>query len=369
MFFEIESDCGKARAGYLNTDHGRIATPVFMPVGTQATVKTLSPEDLTEAGANIILGNAYHLYLRPGVEIVKQAGGLHRFMNWERAILTDSGGYQVFSLAGLNKVNDKGVRFQSHIDGSYHFFTPESVMEIELGLGADIIMCLDVCSPYPCDPHRAAEDNMKTLDWAHRCKKYFNSADKIHDYRRFLFPVVQGSTYEQIRRISAEKLVEMDFEGFAVGGLSVGEPTEAFYEMAEFSIGLLPHNRPHYLMGTGTPQDLLHCVGLGYDMFDCVLPTRNARNGQLFTHSGKLNLRNSRFKTEFLPPDSECDCYTCKNFSLAYLHHLFISEEILALRLASIHNTFFFQDMMRQARKHIIQGDFYQWKNDFLSDY
>ncbi len=369
MFFRVDGVCGSARAGTLSTDHGEVPTPVFMPVGTQATVKTLSHDDLEAAGAKLILGNAYHLYLRPGVEVVKQAGGLHRFMNWRGAMLTDSGGYQVFSLAGLNKVTDEGVRFQSHIDGSYHFFTPESVIDIELGLGADIIMCLDVCSPYPCDPGQAAEDNRRTIDWARRCLNHFKNADKVYDYQRFLFPVVQGSTYSEIRTVSAAALVEMDFPGYAVGGLSVGEPAAAFRELAEFSVKLLPEERPRYLMGTGTPEDLLYSVGMGYDMFDCVLPTRNARNGQLFTHGGKVNLRNAGHSTDYSPPDPDCSCYTCQNFTRAYLHHLFIAEEILGLRLASIHNTYYFQEMMRLAREHIVKGDFFEWRGDFLRDY
>ena len=369
MFFKLEKTTGKARAGQLKTDHGDIPTPVFMPVGTQATVKTLSPDDLYEAGVKIILGNTYHLYLRPGVDIVKNAGGLHKFMNWKSAVLTDSGGYQVFSLASLNKISDEGFEFQSHIDGSRHLFTPEKVMEIELGLGADIIMALDVCSPYPCEEGRAATDNKRTLDWAERCKKSFDTIDHIYEYKRFLFPVVQGSTYENIRRISAEKLVEMDFPGYAVGGLSVGEPISAFREIADFSVALLPSEKPRYLMGTGTPQDLLYSIGMGYDMFDCVMPTRNARNGQLFTTAGKLNIRNSKYKTDLNPADAECGCYSCRNFSLSYLHHLFMAEEILALRLATVHNTFFFQKIMRDAREHIICGDFYTWRDAFLENY
>ena len=369
MFFRIEANCVDARAGYICTDHGEIPTPVFMPVGTMATVKTLGPEELEAAGANIILGNAYHLYLRPGVEVVKQAGGLHRFMNWKKSMLTDSGGYQVLSLADLNKITDEGVKFQSHIDGSYHLFTPELVIDIELGLGADIIMCLDVCSPYPCEWTRANKDNILTLEWAERCKNRFDTTDLIHPYRRFLFPVVQGSTYEDIRKISAEKLIEIGFPGYAVGGLSVGEPVAAFRDMAEFTVNLLPQNAPRYLMGTGTPQDLLYSIGMGYDMFDCVMPTRNARNGQLFTHFGKLNLRNAHYTTDFEPPDIKCDCYTCLNYSRAYLRHLFMAEEILWLRLASIHNVHFFQRMMQASREHIIAGDFHEWRKEFLDYY
>ncbi|NQS97442.1 MAG: tRNA guanosine(34) transglycosylase Tgt [candidate division Zixibacteria bacterium] len=369
MFFKLEARVGSARAGVLCTSHNEISTPVFMPVGTSATVKTLSPEELEAAGVPIILGNAYHLYLRPGAEVIESAGGLHRFMNWKGSVLTDSGGYQVFSLGELNKVDDDGVEFQSHIDGSYHFFTPDKVIDIELALGADIIMCLDVCSPYPCEPVRAEEDNRRTLDWGKRCKERFESANPVCEYRQYLFPVVQGSTYESIRKRSAEGLVEMDFPGYAVGGLSVGEPVTAFRELAEFSVNLLPEDKPRYLMGTGTPQDLLYSVGMGYDMFDCVMPTRNARNGQLFTHTGKLNIRNAGYTTDFAPPDGECNCYTCRNFSRAYLHHLFMAEEILGLRLASIHNTHFFQEMMREAREHIIAGDFYLWRKDFLKYY
>lgn len=366
MFFRIEAECGNARAGTLFTDHGEIPTPVFMPVGTQATVKTLSPQEVSQAGAKIILGNAYHLYLRPGVEIVKIAGGLHRFANWNGAMLTDSGGYQVFSLAALNKISDEGVKFQSHIDGSYHFFTPEKVIEIETGFGADIIMCLDVCSPYPCEKGRAATDNARTIAWAERSKTYFEQVGTGHGYRQFLFPIVQGSTYEDIRTLSAKRLVELDMPGYAVGGLSVGEPVAAFRELADYTVGLLPVDKPRYLMGTGTPEDLLYSVGIGYDMFDCVLPTRNARNGQLFTRRGKLNLRNACYADDFTPPDEECECFTCRNFTRAYLHHLFIAEEILGLRLASIHNTHFYQDLMRWSREHIRKGDFNKWEKDFF---
>ena len=369
VFFKVKQTCGDARAGYLCTDHGEIPTPVFMPVGTLAAVKTLSTADLENAGAKIILGNAYHLYLRPGMEIIRDAGGLHRFQNWSGAMLTDSGGFQVFSLSGLNKVSDDGVKFQSHIDGSYHTFTPENVMDLELGLGADIIMCLDVCSPYPCEKERAAEDNKRTLDWARRCKEKFENTDHYHNYRRFPFAIVQGSTYEDLRRLSAESLVEMDFPGYAVGGLSVGEPTGAFRELSDFSVKLLPPDKPRYLMGTGTPQDLLYSVGMGYDMFDCVMPTRNARNGQLFTRNGKMNIRNAKFKRDFTPPDEECTCELCRNHTRAYLHHLFMAEEILGLRLASIHNTYYYQDTMKAAREHIRKGDFYEWREQWLGNY
>jgi len=340
-----------------------------MPVGTLASVKTLSPDDIEAAGAKIILGNAYHLYLRPGVDIIKQAGGLHRFQNWNGALLTDSGGFQVFSLASLNKITDEGVKFQSHIDGSYHFFTPENVIELQLGLGADLIMCLDVCSPYPCEQPRAAEDNRRTLEWARRCKTAFDQSDPVYPWRRFLFGIVQGSTYPEIRKISAETLIEMDFPGYAIGGLSVGEPVSAFRELAEFTLNLLPTDKPRYIMGTGTPEDLLESIGLGCDMFDCVLPTRNARNGQLFTSSGKMNLRNAQYADDFTPPEENCSCYTCRNFTRAYLRHLFVAEEILGLRLASIHNVHFYQDLMRQVREHILAGNYYLWKQNWLDRY
>jgi queuine tRNA-ribosyltransferase len=369
VFFEIKAKDREARAGIIHTDHGDILSPVFMPVGTQATVKTLSPDDLYQTGAEIILGNTYHLYLRPGVNIIRKAGGLHRFMNWKGAVLTDSGGYQIFSLAELNKVTDEGVKFQSHIDGSHHFFTPETVVDIEWALGADIIMCLDVCSPYPCELGRAVEDNRRTMEWAKRCLKQFSQTNQIHDYRRFLFPVMQGSTYREIRRISAEALMKLDFPGYAVGGLSVGEPVSAFREMAEFSVGLLPQDKPRYLMGTGTPEDILYSIEMGYDMFDCVMPTRNARNGQLFTHYGKLNVRNAEYAEDFSPPDDKCACFTCRNFTRAYMRHLFQAEEILGLRLASLHNVYFYQEMMREAREHISTGDFGEWRNLFLENY
>lgn len=368
-FFKVKQSCGKARAGYLCTDHGEIPTPVFMPVGTLATVKTLSPEEIATTGARIILGNAYHLYLRPGVDIIKKAGGLHRFQNWNGAMLTDSGGYQVFSLADLNKISDDGVKFQSHIDGSYHIFTPENVMELELGLGADIIMCLDVCSPYPCEQLKAALDNKRTVEWAGRCKSAFDKADPVYNWRRFLFGIVQGSTYPEIRKVSAEALIELDFPGYAVGGLSVGEPVSAFRELAESTVQHLPAEKPRYLMGTGTPQDLLYSIGMGYDMFDCVMPTRNARNGQLFTRSGKMNIRNEKFKNDFTPVDENCGCYSCRNFTRAYIRHLFVADEILGLRLTSIHNIYYYEESMREARKHIIEGDYYAWMKDWLKGY
>jgi len=368
LYHTLAND-GKARAGVLCTDNGEIPTPAFMPVGTSATVKTLSPEEVENCGVKLILNNAYHLYLRPGTDIIKQAGGLHNFQNWRGAILTDSGGYQVFSLASLNKVSDEGVNFQSHLDGSFHFFTPECVIQLELSLGADIIMCLDVCSPYPCELPRAAVDNQRTLDWAKRCKTAFEQSNPVYPWRRFLFGIVQGSTYPEIRQISAQTLLDLDFNGYAVGGLSVGEPVTAFRDLAQFTVDLLPQHKPRYLMGTGTPEDLIAAIGMGYDLFDCVLPTRNARNGQLFTSTGKINLRNAQFADDFDPPDENCSCYTCQNFTRAYLRHLFAAEEILGLRLASIHNVFFFQQLMRRAREHIISGDYYPWLKTWLDNY
>lgn len=359
----------KARAGTLQTDHGPIQTPIFMPVGTQATVKTASPQDLMDIGAQIILGNAYHLYLRPGDTLIQEAGGLHRFMNWPRPILTDSGGYQVFSLADLNKINDEGVRFQSHIDGSRHAFTPESVIDIQRNLGPDIMMILDECSPYPCDYQTAMKANDRTMRWAERSKTRFRETEPHHGYRQAVFGIVQGSTYEQIRRVSAERLIELEFDGYAIGGLAVGEPRTAMLEMTDLCTGILPERQARYLMGVGKPEDLVDAIDRGVDMFDCVIPTRNGRNGTLYTKTGKLVIRNQIHERDFSPVDETCDCYTCKNFSKAYLRHLFQAEEILALRLATIHNLHFYLQLICDVREAILQDQFIEWKQQFYNSY
>jgi queuine tRNA-ribosyltransferase len=335
-----------------------------MPVGTQGTVKTLSPQELKEAGSQIILGNTYHLYLRPGSTVISEAGGLHRFMNWDRSILTDSGGYQVFSLADLNKITEEGVTFQSHWDGSYHLFTPEKVVQIQHAIGADILMVLDECTPYPCSQDYARRSNELTLRWAQRCK-----AEHGGKKDQALFGIVQGSTYPVLREQSAKALVDIGFEGYAIGGLSVGEPKSVLYEMVLASVEHLPQDAPRYLMGVGKPEDLVQGVSFGIDMFDCVIPTRNGRNGTLYTRRGKLVVKNAEYAEDFAPVEAACSCYTCRTFSRAYLRHLFQTGEMLGPRLATLHNIHFFLDLMKQMRKAILEGCFDSWKRDFEGTY
>lgn len=354
----------KARLGVLHTPHGDIETPVFMPVGTQATVKTMTPEELKEIGARIILSNTYHLYLRPGHEVIKKAGGLHKFMNWDRAILTDSGGFQVFSLGPLRKITEEGVEFHSHLDGSIHFLTPEKVIEIENALGADIIMSFDECAPYPADYDYVKNSMEMTLRWAKRGKEAHKNIDK-----QALFGIVQGGTYDDLRRECANRLVDMDFPGYSIGGLSVGEEKELMYHVVDYTTDLLPQDKPRYLMGVGSPDDLIEGVIRGVDMFDCVLPTRIARNGTVLTSSGRLIVRDAPHAEEFIPLDSECDCYTCKNFSRAYIRHLFKANEILAARLATIHNLRFLTKLMEDIREAIKQDKLLEFKSQFYKKY
>ncbi len=359
-----------ARAGVMGTPHGEVNTPVFMPVGTQATVKTLSNEDLRELGAEIILGNTYHLYLRPGHELVKRAGGLHRFMGWDRPILTDSGGFQVFSLNSLTKTTEEGVRFQSHLDGSYHLFTPEKVIEIQQALGADIIMVLDEPVLYPCSPEQANRANKLTLNWAARCLHAHNELKhKESKQGQALFGIIQGGTYPELRKTSAETLLKLDFPGYAIGGLSLGEPRTTTREMVNLCIQYIPETKPRYLMGVGTPEEIVEAISRGVDMFDCVLPTRNARNASLFTRFGKLIIKNSQYAEDFSPIDSECDCSTCRNYTRAYLRHLFNTGEVSALRLATIHSLHYYMDLMKMAREAILQDRFLDWKAEFSSRY
>lgn len=353
-----------ARVGRLSTPHGPVETPVFMPVGTQGTVKTLSPQELKDADSQIILGNTYHLYLRPGSGIISEAGGLHNFIKWDRPILTDSGGYQVFSLADLNTITEEGVTFQSHWDGSYHLFTPEKVIQIQQAIGADIIMVLDECTPYPCSHEYAQRSNELTLRWARRCM-----AEHGHNDGQALFGIVQGSTYADLRERSATSLVDIGFKGYAIGGLSVGEPKSILYEMVEASVDHLPEDRPRYLMGVGKPEDLVKGVSLGVDMFDCVIPTRNGRNGTLFTHQGKLVVKNAEYARDFQPVDVDCSCYACRTFSRAYLRHLFQVGEMLGPRLATMHNIHFFLDLMKQMRKAILEDCLDSWIRDFEERY
>ena len=363
MFTVIHQDKNsKARLGKLVTAHGEIDTPCFMPVGTQGTVKALSPQELKESGAQIVLSNAYHLFLRPGTEVIKKAGGLHNFMSWPGPILTDSGGYQIFSLALLRQVNDRGVEFQSHIDGLKHFLTAEDVIQIQKDLGSDIIMPLDECVHYPCSKDHATVAMKRTIDWAKRSKA-------VHNHQALLFGIVQGATYEDLRQDSSEELIELGFDGYAIGGVSVGEPKNLSYNIVNFVLRFLPENRPRYLMGWGTPEDIIKTVELGIDMFDCVVPTRYGRNGTAFTSEGKLTIRNSSYIEDFRPLDKKCSCYTCKNFSRAYLRHLFNTDEILGLRLVSLHNVHFYLELMQKIRAAIVQDKLAEFKKEFLENY
>ena len=363
MFKLIHKDkISKARIGNLSTSHGEIETPCFMPVGTQGTVKTLSPQELKDSGASVILANAYHLFLRPGMEVIKKAGGLHNFMSWDGPILTDSGGYQIFSLALLRKVNDQGVEFQSHIDGMKHFFTPEDVVHIQEDFGVDIIMPLDECVHYPCSKDHAIVAMKRTINWAKQSKD-------AHNKSSLLFGIVQGATYEDLRKTCCEELINIGFDGYAVGGVSVGEPKNLSYNIVNLVLGLLPEDKPHYLMGVGMPEDMVNAVDSGVDMFDCVVPTRYGRNGTAFTSEGKLTIRNSPYIEDFGPLDKKCNCYTCKNFSRAYLRHLFNTDELLGLRLVSLHNIHFYLELMRNIRSAIRQDRFTEFKKEFLSSY
>lgn len=356
-------DC-KARLGKLYTPHGVVETPIFMPVGTRATVKAMTPEEVRDLGAQIILSNTYHLYLRPGHELIKEAGGLHKFMNWHGPILTDSGGFQVFSLGNLRKIMEEGVEFKSHIDGSTHFISPEKSIEIQNALGSDIIMCFDECTPYPCSYEYAKESMERTTRWAKRCKEYHKNWDK-----QGLFGIVQGSMFRDLREQSAKDLVDLDFPGYAIGGLSVGEPTELMCEVLDYTTPLLPKNKPRYLMGVGTPDYLFEAVIRGVDMADCVLPTRVARNGTVLTSHGKLVIRNAKYSKDFSKLDPECDCYTCTNYSRAYIRHLFNVNEILGARLTTIHNLYFLIKLMENIRKAIKEDRLLEYKDEFYKKY
>lgn len=364
--FEVVRECSKtgARVGRLYTPHGVIDTPVFMPVGTQATVKTMTPEELKEMGAQIVLSNTYHLYMRPGHRLVEKAGGLHRFMNWDLPILTDSGGFQVFSLSELREIEEEGVYFRSHIDGSGHFISPEKSIEIQNALGADIIMAFDECPPYPCDYGYARKSMDITARWAERCLEAHKNAEK-----QALFGIVQGSTYEDLRRESARQITSLDFPGYAVGGLSVGEPKELMYRMLEVTVPLLPADKPRYLMGVGSPDCLIEGVIRGIDMFDCVLQTRIARNGTALTSRGRVVVRNAAYAEDFSPLDPECDCYTCRNYTRAYIRHLFKANEILGLRLTTYHNLYFTLRLMEKIRMAIIDGRLLEFRDIFFEKY
>lgn len=362
--FHVSKRCTstKARLGTLATGHGVIHTPVFMPVGTQATVKAVKQDQLSgEIDAEIILGNTYHLYLRPGIDVIREAGGLHRFMNWNRPLLTDSGGYQIFSLAGNRTLEESGARFKSHLDGSEHHFTPESVVRIQRELGSDIMMILDECPPWPCDYEYVKASMELTHRWARRGREEFDATDPVYDHPQMQFGIVQGGTYQDLRKESAEQICSLDFEGVAIGGLSVGEPAELMYEITDLNTDQLPKEKPRYLMGVGTPANLVQCVALGIDMFDCVMPTRNARNGTIFTRNGKVNLRNAKWKHHHRPLDPDFPSELCSHYTMAYLHHLFRSDEIVGLILASLHNLTFYHWLMRLCRKQIDEGTFATW--------
>jgi len=358
-----ESKKTKARLGKLYTSHGIIDTPVFMPVGTQATVKAMTPRELEDLSIQIILSNSYHLYLRPGHNLIAQAGGLHKFIGWKGAILTDSGGFQIFSLGKLNKISDEGVSFNSHIDGSKHFISPEKAMEIQMALGSDIAMAFDECAPYPSGKYQIETAAQRTIQWARRCKEAHHSSSQS------LFGIVQGGAFKDLRIENANKLVELDFPGYAIGGLSVGEPKSLMYEVLDYTVPCLPINKPRYLMGVGAPQSILEGVARGVDMFDCVLPTRNARNGSLFTSSGKLSITNAKYKEDFTPLDNKCKCYTCQNFTKAYLRHLYMSKEMLASILGTIHNLYFMSSLMKNIRLALSEDRLLEYKEEFLANY
>ncbi len=369
MDFELKGtdSNSKARAGVITTGHGQIETPIFMPVGTVGSVKAVMQDQLKEQiKAEIILGNTYHLYLRPGTEVLEAAGGLHKFMGWDRPILTDSGGYQVFSLSGQRKLTEEGAMFRSHIDGSKHMFSSETVMDIQRSIGADIIMAFDECPPYPSDYSYAQKSMELTHRWLARCVDHLGQTEPKYGYDQALFPIVQGSTYKDLRVASSQFAASMECDGNAIGGLSVGEPEEMMYEMAALCCEYLPEAKPRYLMGVGTPWNILENIALGIDMFDCVMPTRNGRNGMLFTSKGVVNIRNKKWATDFSPIDDGIDCPTSKTYSKAYVRHLFIAGEILGLQIASIHNLAFYLHLVKQARTHILQGDYNSWKNEMI---
>lgn len=367
MTFAVTATDGRARRGMLKTAHGDIETPAFMPVGTQGSVKALQQRELIEAGAQIILGNTYHLYLRPGDDVIARAGGLQRFTGWNGPVLTDSGGYQVFSLSELRTIGEAGVVFRSHLDGSSHTFTPESVIDIQRRLGSDIMMVLDECTPYPCEREYARRSCELTTRWAQRCREHWDRTGPMHGWPQALFGIVQGSTHSDLRERSVGEITAIGFDGYALGGLAVGEDAQTMYGIVAQCEPMLPRDRPRYLMGVGTPANLLEAIGLGIDMFDCVLPTRNARNGMLFTRQGPLNIRNARHKDDQDPLDPDCPCYACRTHSRAYLRHLFVAREILGFQLATLHNLSFYLWLMRSAREAIEARRFGAWKHEVLT--
>lgn len=357
----------QARAGSIETDHGNIQTPIFMPVGTAASVKGVHQHELeNDIKAQIILGNTYHLYLRPKMEVLETAGGLHKFMNWQKPILTDSGGFQVYSLSGRRKITEEGVRFKSHIDGSYHFFSPEYAMDVQRTIGADIIMAFDECTPYPCNYHYAKRSMKMTHRWLKRCCEHFDSTPNKYGYNQTLFPIVQGSTYKDLRKKSAEVITSFEREGNAIGGLSVGEPADEMYAMTEVVTAVLPKDKPRYLMGVGTPANILENIALGIDMFDCVMPSRNARNGMLFTSEGTINIKNKKWEKDFSPIDPNGVSFVDSTYSKSYLRHLFAAKELLGKQIATIHNLGFYIWLTNEARRRILDGTFYNWKEQMV---
>tara|TARA_Y100000766_G_C18916300_1_gene611735 strand:+ start:3035 stop:4165 length:1131 start_codon:yes stop_codon:yes gene_type:complete len=359
-----KDSASKARLAELTTAHGKIQTPIFMPVGTAATVKGVHQHEVDkDTQAQIVLANTYHLNLRPGLEVLEKAGGLHQFMNWQKPILTDSGGYQVYSLSGKRKIKEEGVKFQSHIDGSYHFFTPENVMDIQRTIGANIIMAFDECTPYPCDFNYAKKSMHMTHRWLKRCCERFDNTEAKYGFEQTLFPIVQGSVYKDLRKQSAEKIASFEREGNAIGGLSVGEPHDLMYEMTEIVCNVLPQDKPRYLMGVGTPTNLLENIALGVDMFDCVMPTRNARNGMIFTSEGTINIKNKKWAEDFSPLDENGTSYVDSKYSKAYVRHLFTVNEMLGKQITTLHNIRFYLWLMEQAREHLAVGTFTEWKN------
>lgn len=367
--FKLEAldPASKARAGEFTTAHGVVKTPIFMPVGTQGTVKAVNFEYLRDdINADIILGNTYHLYLRPGTDTLEKAGGLHKFINWDRPILTDSGGFQVFSLSDLRKIRKDGVEFKSHLDGSKHFFTPEKVVEIQRSIGSDIMMVLDECTPYPCPYEYAVHSTEMTSKWAVLNREAFMRTKGLYGYEQNQFGIIQGSTYKDQREKSVLSLLDIDFEGYAIGGLAVGEPAEIMYDLVNFTTDFMPVEKPRYLMGVGKPENILESIERGIDMFDCVMPTRNARRGFLFSWNGPVRIKNSMYKNDFRPIDENCNCYACKNHTRAYLRHLLVANEFLGFELVSVHNVHFYLELARAAREHILDGDYKAWKEDAI---
>ena len=369
-FTVINKDSGTAaRCGTISTDHGEIQTPVFMPVGTRASVKSVEPEELKKQDTQIILANTYHLYLRPGNDIIAKAGGIHSFMSWNEPLLTDSGGYQVYSLSELRSISEDGVRFKSHIDGSMLFFTPENVIETQRIIGSDIMMPLDECPPWPAEKNYVKESGDLTVRWAERAKKHLAATQPHYGHRQALFGITQGGTYADLRAQITKQLVELDFDGYSIGGLAVGEPAEEMYRILELSHTILPENKPRYLMGVGTPENILNAIERGVDMFDCVIPTREARNGRVYTRTGHINLRSARFADDFTAIDEGFDNHVCRNYTKAYIRHLLNVGEILGLKLCTLHNISFFMWLTRTAREQILKGSFREWKDDFLKTF